>query len=175
MWNLTWGLKTQTAIAIIVSVSIAASAWWLHSRGVQAGRTQVQALWDAESARVAQAQAIEIIEAMATSAALQAKIDQLQRSHHSEITRISRRHAALVASLRDRPEARAADPRDLPADPAVRVELAIGCTGAQLSKPDARFLAGEAALAAELQAALRACLFAYEEVRVAADPGAIKH
>jgi len=164
-----WTLKAQLAAAIAISISLAGSAWWLHSRGVQSGQAQVQALWDAEAAQRMQAQAEELARAAATAATLQARVTQLQRSHRNEISAISRAHAAALDGLRDRPEARADTP-SVPADPAAGAGVAAGCTGAGLSGPDARFLAGEAAIAAELQAALRACKRAYAAVVEAAEP-----
>ena len=157
-----WTLKTQFALAIALSIALAGGTWWVHSRGVQSGKTQVQALWDAESAQVAQAQAVEIAKAMATAAALQSHVDQLQRRHQNEIARIGRRHAAALDGLRDRPEARA-DLGGVSADPGA---APAGGTGAGLARPDAAFLVGYAADAARIAEALDLCVTAYEAARM---------
>ena len=155
-----WKLKTLAVATTAFSISLAGTAWFAHSKGVQSGMSKVQNQWDAEVAAMALAQAAELERAVAKTAELQAQVEQIRRRHRNEVNRIVREHSALVDSLRDRPEARA-DSGGVPgpADPGA------GCTGAGLAGPDARFLAGYAADAARLQSALRACQRAYDEVR----------
>ena len=91
-----------------------------------------------------------------------AKLAQAQESRNVEVANINRKHAALVASLRTRPER---------PTPAVTSEVpsatpaCAGTTGAELARGDAEFLAGYAADAAKLEAALDQCEAAYNELR----------
>lgn len=155
-----WNLKLMAAIGIATTISLAGTAWYAHSKGRQSGMQEVQTLWIAERAAIREAQAEEMMKARQREEALQAQVDQIRRSHRNEIARINRDHAALVDSLRDRPEARAGD-SGVPEGAAA----GIGCTGAGLAAGDASFLAGFAADAARAQAALNACVTAYNEVR----------
>lgn len=72
-------------------------------------------------------------------------------TYETNMRDINRRHHAAVAGLRDRAER--------PAVPAsgAGAEACKGTTGAELSRPDGEFLAGEAARADELRAALERC------------------
>jgi hypothetical protein len=121
------------------------------------------------SARADQRIAVEQAKAQATLAAatknaleaqsaLQAKIDNLTRIKNAQDKTITRQRDALVNSLRDRPVARDTTPaEDSP--------TGTGSTGAGLARGDAEFLAGYAADAAKLAAALNTCQAAYESAR----------
>ena len=152
-----WKLKTLAVATTAFSISLAATAWFAHSKGVQLGKSQIQSQWDAEVRAMAEAQAREVNQAREREQALQAQVDQLKRTHRNEISRIHRNHAALVDSLRDRPEARAGA-GGVPEDSGVGTSDRTGSTGLQLSRPDASFLVGEAARADQLRVALVACL-----------------
>jgi len=87
-----------------------------------------------------------------------------QEQRNEEVATINQRHAALVHSLRKRPERVAAVfcpgtevPEPTPA--------CVGTTGAELAKGDAEFLAGYAADAARLDAELTKCEAAYNALR----------
>jgi hypothetical protein len=155
-----WNLKLMAAIGIATTISLAGTAWYAYSKGKQSGMQEVQTLWIAERAAIREAQAKEMEQARQREEALQARVDQIRRSHRNEISRINRDHAALVDSLRDRPEARAGD-SGVPDGAAA----GVGCTGAGLARLDAELLSGYAAAAARQQAALNACVTAYDEVR----------
>jgi len=152
-----WKLKSLAVATTAFSISLAATAWFAHSKGVQSGKSQIQSQWDAEVAAMALAQAAELERAMAKTAELQAQVDQIRRSHRNEVNRIRREHTALVDSLRDRPEARAGA-GGMPEDSGVGAESAGWCTGARLYRDHAAVLAGESSLASQLQSALRACI-----------------
>ena len=165
-----WNLKLVGVLVIAGATLLAGTAWKAYSAGSQAGANRIQAQWDAEVSAMAKAQAEELQKAWTKTADLQAEINQLQRTHRNEISRINTRHATLVDSLRDRPETRA-DPASVSGSTGTGTEPAAGCTGAQLSGPDSRFLAGESALAAELQSALRTCMASYNRVRALINGG----
>lgn len=92
---------------------------------------------------------------------------QQERQHAEDLTAINQRSADetrvlatriadLAAGLLNRPDrpASGAVPKG-PADP-------VGCTGAQLYRPDAAFLVGESARADQLRIALSRCQAAYD-------------
>lgn len=90
--------------------------------------------------------------------ALQHTINQNQRLQNERIQAINDRHAAVVTGLRNRPEARAASVSPTPNT----TGNPEGATGLQLSGPDGRFLAGEAARGDALRASLQTCYKNYE-------------
>lgn len=84
-----------------------------------------------------------------------------EQDKQNEIARIRNSYSAQLASLQQRADRKPASPSGVPqATPACQ-----GATGAELSRPDAGFLVGEAARADELRAALGACYRAYDSVR----------
>lgn len=87
---------------------------------------------------------------------------EAQEKRNVEIARINKRHAAVIDSLRQRPERKVPDSNhEVPgATPAC-----TGTTGAELARGDAEFLAGYAADAARLDAELTKCEAAYNALR----------
>lgn len=93
--------------------------------------------------------------------ALQNIINTNKRLQDEEIKSINTRYAVAVASLRNRPEVRSTS-----VSPATNAAgNAEGATGLQLSGPDGRFLAGEAARADTLRSALQTCYKDYDAAR----------
>ena len=130
-------------------------------KGYTHGKDVVQKEWDAERVvleREAQAQADK---ARQIERQLQAKADNIQREKHNAVKAADSKYAALIDSLRKRPETRA---EGMPNG----AEAVVGCTGEGLARPDAEFLAGYAADAARLQAQYNACREAYEVIQNAA-------
>ena len=155
-----WSFKVKAALGIAGITLLAAAAWSVYNAGFRAGESKIQAKWDAEVSAMALAQAAELERAMARTAELQARVEQIRRSHRNEVNRIRREHTALVDSLRERPEARA-DTGGVPPG----ADVGVGCTGAGLARGDADFLVRYAADAARLQTALHLCKAEYEAVR----------
>jgi translation initiation factor 2B subunit (eIF-2B alpha/beta/delta family) len=158
-----WNLKLIALIAI--PISLAGSAWYGHSRGVQSGMSQIQMQWDAERAATLAAQAEELMKARQTEQALQKAINRIRQEKTREATRLANDYASVINSLHDRPEARAGA-SGVPDSP----NAGVGCTGAGLAKGDSEFLARYGADAARLQLALDACQAAYDSVRQALNP-----
>lgn len=104
----------------------------------------------AERAAAAQARAEATQEARRFEQAHAARVQEIQDAKDADLRRIGGRLAAALDRLRDRPKR----PADMPE--AGRAACA-GATGAELSGPDAAFLAGEAARADTLRAELGAC------------------
>jgi hypothetical protein len=155
-----WNLKILAAAGIAIAISHAGVAWYAHSKGKQSGMSQVQMLWDAERAMQLAAKAEAEMKARQTEQALQATINRLRKEKANEANRLAARYAADLERVRDRPEARATD-NGVP-EGAV---AGVGCTGAGLSRSDSEFLVWLGAEAARTQAALNACVSAYDEVR----------
>lgn len=96
-------------------------------------------------------------------AAVEVRVAQIQKDKEDEVKAIGDRYNALVISVRNRPS------RPLPsagtnADtaPASTDGSGAGCTGRELSREDAEFLAREAYRADILRKALEACRKSYE-------------
>lgn len=79
--------------------------------------------------------------------------EEIERTKNRQIRAITGKLNATVEQLRQRPER-------VPVAPACE-----GTTGAELSRPDAEFLAGEAARADRLRQALATCYQLYDGVR----------
>jgi hypothetical protein len=162
-----WNLKTLALATTTTLTLLAGSAWYAYVSGLEVGRRQVEIEWQEAMRLQATAESEEVMKAQQRERALQELMAQQRKAHQREINRIVREYAALVDSLRDRPEARSDSPTGLPDAP----DSGTGCTGAGLSRSDAAFLAGFAADAARAQAALQACQRAYDEVRQSLTPG----
>ena len=149
--------------AVFASAALAVVGVSAYYRGHDNGAARVQAQWDAAQAHADKAALDEMIRAQQREQALQAQIDQTKRVHREQVNRIHRDHAAIVDSLRYRTD-RPADGGSVPGAATAGAELANGCTGAELYRPDGEFLAGEAARADRLRLALAACQRAYESL-----------
>jgi hypothetical protein len=158
-----WLLNPRLIALTTALLGFVGCVWYAHSTGHRAGAREVQARWTQEQLLTAQATAKMLAEARQKEQALQDQIHTIRQRAKNEATRIAADHAAVVDSLRNRPDARA--PSGVP-EGAV---AGVGCTGAGLSFRDAEFLAGLAADAARTQAALKQCVDAYEAVRLGAE------
>lgn len=105
----------------------------------------------AEAARAAEASARAKEQAAAETLAT---IEQKARNDQK---RLSADLAAALRELRDRPE------RPSGSDLSKGAANPVGCTGAQLYKPDAAFLIGESSRADGLRIALARCQAAYDQ------------
>ena len=83
-----------------------------------------------------------------------ANTEALENAKNQEIARIAANRDALVRQLRNRPDRM----------PEAAAAACKGATGAELSGPDAGFLAGEAAAAAAVAAELEECRAWVDEV-----------
>ena len=95
-----------------------------------------------------------LIQAKKDQERLERQAAEIERAKDKQIRAINSRLSSTLEQLRQRPER-------LP-DPPAACE---GTTGAELSRPDADFLAREAARADRLRQALAACYQQYDEVR----------
>ena len=153
-----WNLKLIGVAIITIPILLAGSAWYGFSKGKQSGMLSIQTQWDVERMVIQAAQAEEQMKARQTEQALQKLIASQRKAHQNEVNRIVREYIALTDSLRDRPEARSESPSGMPEGSVAGTDDRVGCTGAQLSRPDATILVGEAARADQLRLALKACI-----------------
>jgi hypothetical protein len=160
----TWLLNPRLLAITAILILLAGSAWHGYSKGKQSGMSQIQTLWDAERAVQLAAQAEAEMKARQTEQALQKAVNRIRQEKQREAIKLANDYAAVVDSLHDRAEARASD-GGVPEGATPGAKPAAGCTGAQLSGPDSRFLAGEAQRADQLRIALRACVGAYDAAR----------
>ena len=146
-----------------VVLAIGAAAGGGYYKGNSAGKAEVQQLWDKEKAEQYAEYAKGQEAARQKEQELQAQADRLRRDKDAEIRNINARATALANSLRDRnSRASAADPS---AGDTGTGQAGSRCTGSELSREDAEFLAGEAARADSLRTALNQCLAQYEAAR----------
>jgi len=158
MWNLKlFGLATTITLTLA-----AGSAWYGYSSGRQSGMSQIQSQWDAERAATLAAQAEETMKARQTEQALQKAVNRIRQEKQREAIKLANDYAAVVDSLQHRPDRPDSGGVSEGAD--TGTEPARGCTGAQLSRPDATVLVGEAARADQLRLALKACIAHTAEV-----------
>jgi hypothetical protein len=145
-------------VGVLLAVSGAYGAG--HWRGDSAGQAYVRQLWDQEKAKQMAEYAENMRLAREKEQALQQGADKLREEKDREIRNVNARAAALANSLRDRPER--------PAEGSAVSSTSGACsgaTGAQLARGDGEFLAGYAADAARLKAALDQCVKQYETLR----------
>lgn len=149
-------LYSAAACVLVAAVAGSAGYW----RGHNAGQAKVQSAWDRERAQLAEEHAKAMAAAREKEQALQAGADQLREESNAKLKEVNARATALADSLRKRPERTAQSGAVSGATGAC-----AGATGATLARPDAEFLAGYAADAARLQAALDQCVRQYQSLR----------
>lgn len=147
----------------VTIVVAAAGAGGLY-KGRALGMAEVQQAWDKEKTQQYAAYAEAQEAARQKEQELQASADKLRKEKDAEIRNISARATALSNSLRERPSRPAPESSTVPSTASAGCTPASG-TGAGLSREDAQFLAGEAARADELRAALRQCHAQYNALR----------
>jgi hypothetical protein len=145
-------------------LAIAGSFVGGYYKGNSVGQAKVQQAWDNEVTKQYEAYAQAQEEARVKEQSLQVKADRLREEKDNEIRNLNARATALSNSLRDRPS------RSTPITSTVSSSTglscpALTCTGAELSKEDGEFLAGEAARADEARTLLKQCYDQYNAVR----------
>ena len=131
-----------------------------HWQGDTAGQAKVQQQWDKEKAKQMAEYAENMRLAREKEQALQQGADNLRQEKDRELKKVADTNRLLLNSLRDRPE------RPTQGSTVSSTSSACsGATGAQLARGDGEFLAGYAADAARLKAALDQCVKQYETLR----------
>lgn len=147
------------------AVALAAGLACGYVKGHHDGHAALKSDWDDQQLRQANEFSGRLAEANAELQRLREADRARDATYEARIRDIDRRHHADTAGLRNRAE-RAAMPAS-----GAGAEACKGATGAQLSRPDAEFLAGLAARADELRAALERC----QGGDVARDGGRLDH
>lgn len=156
-------LYLRAAVVLVVVAIVFGLFGWTHQRGHVKGAQSVQQQWDKERALVAQARTEAEAAARRKERDLWAAVEKLKQEKDSEAKHLAARFQRVIDGLRHRPE-RPAPADHLPATAGV-VVAAAACTGAQLYRPDAEFLARESERADQLRIALKECQASYNEAR----------
>lgn len=156
---------TRAIAALLIAASLAVAGWAIHSSGLTAGRSEIQAKWGKQRIADAAATVQSALQAREREQALQSTVDKIRQEKTREIRHLSAARDAALRELRDRDE-RPAGHADLASnDQAAGAGPGASCTGAQLYRPDAEFLVWEAARADEVRAHLGECRAAYDAAR----------
>ncbi len=151
-------LATTAAVLVLVAAAAAVAG---YGKGHAAGSAAVRQAWDKEKAEQLAEHATRQQAARQAEQELQSSADRLRQEKDREIRHLTARAASLAHSLRERPERAVAGAVSAAAGTG---PAGAGCSGAELSRQDAEFLAGEAARADELRLALGQCLGQYESL-----------
>jgi hypothetical protein len=145
-------------------LAIAGSFVGGYYKGNSAGMAKVQQQWDNEKATQYEAYAQAQEAARVKEQSLQAQADRLREEKDNEIRNLNARATALTNSLRDRPSRTTTVASTVPSSTGLSCPT-LTCTGAELSREDGEFLAGEAARADEARTLLKQCYDQYNAVR----------
>lgn len=151
---------TRAIAALLIAAILATAGWALHESGLAAGRAEIQAKWDRQRITDAATNVQAAMQARAREQALQSTADKIRQEKTREIADLNRRHAALVDSLRHRPD-RPADYLPTTAQDA-QPGPATGCGADQLYREDAAMALGIARDADLVRIALRQCHAQYQ-------------
>ena len=145
-------------------LAIAGSFVGGYYKGNSAGMAKVQQQWDNEKAVQYEAYAQAQEAAREKEQSLQAQADRLREEKDNEIRNLNARATALSNSLRDRPSRTTTVASTVSSSTGLSCPT-LTCTGAELSREDGEFLAGEAARADEARTLLKQCYDQYNAVR----------
>lgn len=148
-------------VGFVVALGVATMTGYM--KGDSAGRAVIRQQWDQERAEQAAEHAKAQAAAREKEQQLQAQADQLREEKDREISDLSSRAASLSERLRNRPERPAPAPSGVSQTTVTELATA-SCTGAELPRPDAEFLAGEATRADQLRIALKQCVAQYQSI-----------
>lgn len=164
-------LRAVAAAAILAALAWGYHLWADHQREV--GRQEVRAEWQADKLERAESTRLLLMARDKETATLQGKADKERVALNEKNRTINRDLVDALGRLHDRPERPADSAGGVPENPGTATAGPGdgGCTGQGLYKPDGRFLVGEAADAARLQAALRSCRADYERAAATVNGG----
>ena len=140
-----WYLNPKLWLAGILLAALTAGAWKIHNNIYNAGLHEAQLTCQADKQALENQHAKDIADA-------QAAADQIALAKDAKVRTLNTQLANALASLRkraDRPAAASSVPTS--------AAPATSCTGAELYRPDAEFLIGEAARADKLRLDLIEC------------------
>lgn len=152
----------RVIIALLSVVVLTALLWKAYNSGYQNGSFAIQVKFD-QYILVQQEAALQArVEAESRERDLAAQMTRLEQVAKNERAGIVERYESVIAGLRDRPVRPASNPDNRVSETS---SATTNCTGAELARGDATFLAGYAADAARLGTALEQCITAYQSVQ----------
>jgi hypothetical protein len=154
----------KVAAGVVLTLALLAGVWKIHHEGVRAGRTEIQSLWNADKAQIAEQNKTKLKEANNVTAALQKKLDTERGVLNARIHSIDLERSELLQRLRNRPT-RTDQSSNSSAPIADAGKSAPSCTGAELYREDGEFLVREASRAEVLRAAIKTCESAYSNAQ----------
>jgi hypothetical protein len=151
---------------VIVSfvLAIAGSFVGGYYKGNSTGMAKVQQQWDQERLQQQGEHIQALSDARIKEQNLQLQADRLREEKDNEIRNLNARATALSNSLRDRPSRTTTVASTVSSSTGLSCPT-LTCTGAELSREDGEFLAGEAARADEARTLLKQCYDQYNAVR----------
>ena len=152
-------LNWRVWAALCVAVALAGTHW----KAYIAGQKNIHAEWTADKLQQAQASAQVLAAAARKTADLQIQAETNRKAKNAQIAALNDDLSAALDRLQDRPAR--GGPGDVPGD--TGTGPAPGCTGAQLYRGDAQFLARFAGRAERLRAELVECQAAHSAAREA--------
>jgi hypothetical protein len=145
-------------------LAIAGSFVGGYYKGNSAGMAKVKQQWDQERLQQQGEHIQALSDARIKEQNLQIQADRLREEKDNEIRNLNARATALSNSLRDRPSRTATVASTVSSSTGLSCPT-LTCTGAELSREDGEFLAGEAARADEARTLLKQCYDQYNAVR----------
>jgi hypothetical protein len=146
---------------LVALLSASGIGYW---RGDKAGRAEIQQQWDHEKADLLAKHTEAVNQAREKEQNWQQAADNIRQEKDREIRNLNARTTALSNVMRQRQDRPSADASNT-TQTTGSGQVAAGCTGKQLYRPDGEFLVGEAARADEIRAALKQCYSQYEAIR----------
>lgn len=137
-------------IRLAAILALLAGLWWLHNHIDQGGYDR-RVSEEQAALVIAEAQAREVTRLRQRAA------DHIKDEQDAKYRDIAARLSVALDSLQNRPDRRP--------DAASDTSTCAGTSGAELSRPDGRFLEGEAARADRIRAALDACYRQYDSLK----------
>lgn len=152
-------LLSAKLIAILVAIALSlGGVTWIGYKIYSSGAKSVQVEWDKDKL-VRDAKITELkTEAEKTTFEIKTIAEQKQKASNEKIANLNKSLAVAIAGLSNRPSRPSST--DLPKDSTV----AVGATGAELYRPDAEFLIGEATRAEKVRIQLETCTAQYNSV-----------
>ena len=152
-------LSPKVWLEIGIAALLVALAWYGYNWVYDRGANSVQSKWDTEKLEQAQQSASALSAALQVTKDLQTSADKDKESKNAQIKNLNASLNTALIGLSNRPSR--PDPSGVPGN----TSTGGGCTGANLFKPDAEFLAREAARADTLQVELQLCYDRYRKAR----------
>ena len=153
-------LNPRVWAGLALAAALAGIGWWGYNLVYDRGAQSVQTKWDAEKKDQAEQSAKVATDALAVTKSLQVSADNQRKAANAQISKLNDSLSAALERLRERPAR--PDPSDVPTG--AGAAAGVGCTGAQLYRPDAELLTRESARAQRLLIDLKFCQAQYRDV-----------